>query len=104
MSLPDYEGVSEVWQLVPPDMFSLISIPFQGKTVKVGVSNYHVMYCCSSCDFRMNQYMRFLLHIRKSLKEGKSESVSILHVCTYINSNDIIRSKCVEHHYALAMS
>ena len=43
MSLPDYEGVSEVWQLVPPDMFSLISIPFQGKTVKVSVSNYHVM-------------------------------------------------------------
>ena len=42
MSLPDYEGVPEVWQLVPPDMFSLISIPFQGKTVKVG-SNYHVM-------------------------------------------------------------
>ena len=43
MSLSDYEGVSEVWQLVPPDMFSLISIPFQGKTVEVGVSNYHVM-------------------------------------------------------------
>ena len=43
MSLPDYEGVSEVWQLVPLDMFSLISIPFQGKTVKVGVSSDHVM-------------------------------------------------------------
>ena len=36
--LPDYEGVSEVWQLVPSDMFSLISIPFQGKAVEVGVS------------------------------------------------------------------
>ena len=43
MSLPDYEGVSEVWQLVPSDMFSLISIPFQGRSVKVGVSNDHVM-------------------------------------------------------------
>ena len=43
MSLPDYEGVSEVWQLVSSDMFSLISIPFQGKTVKVGVSSDHVM-------------------------------------------------------------
>ena len=43
MSLSDYEGVSEVWQLVPSDMFSLISIPFQGKTVKVGVSSNHVM-------------------------------------------------------------
>ena len=41
----DYEGVSEVWQLVPSDMFSLISIPFQGKSVKVGVSNDHVMLC-----------------------------------------------------------
>ena len=43
MSLPEYEGVSEVWQLVPSDMFSLISVPFQGKTVKVGVSSDHVM-------------------------------------------------------------
>ena len=43
MSLPDYEGVSEVWQLVPSDMSSLISIPFQGKIVKVGVSSDHVM-------------------------------------------------------------
>ena len=43
MSLSDYEGVSEVWQLVPSDMFSLISIPFQGRSVKVGVSNDHVM-------------------------------------------------------------
>ena len=43
MSLSDYEGVSEVWQLVPLDMFSLISIPFQGRSVKVGVSNDHVM-------------------------------------------------------------
>ena len=41
--LPDFEGVSEVWQLVPPDMFSLISIPFQGRSVKVGVSSDHVM-------------------------------------------------------------
>ena len=41
--LLDYEGVSEVWQLVPPDMFSLISIPFQGRSVKVGVSSDHVM-------------------------------------------------------------
>ena len=39
-SLPDYEGMSEVWQLV---MFSLITIPFQGRAVKVGVSNDHVM-------------------------------------------------------------
>ena len=39
----DYEGVSEVWQLVPSDMFSLISIPFQGKSVKVGVPSDHVM-------------------------------------------------------------
>ena len=45
LSLPDYEGVSEVWQLVPADMFSLITIPIQGKTIKVGVSNDHVMYC-----------------------------------------------------------
>ena len=44
MSLPDYEGVSEVWQLVPTDMFSLITIPFQGKAIKMGVSNDHVMY------------------------------------------------------------
>ena len=43
MSLPDYEGMSEVWQLVPSDMFSLISIPFQGKTVKVGVSSDHMI-------------------------------------------------------------
>ena len=43
MSLPDYEGVSEVWQLVPSDMFSLITIPFQGRAVKVGVSNDRVM-------------------------------------------------------------
>ena len=43
VSLLDYEGVSEVWQLVPSDMFSLITIPFQGKTVKVGVSSDHVM-------------------------------------------------------------
>ena len=43
MSLPDYEGVSEVWQLVLSNMFSLISIPFQGRSVKVGVSNDHVM-------------------------------------------------------------
>jgi len=43
MSLPDYEGVSEVWQLVPSDMFSLITIPFQGRAVKVGVSNDDVM-------------------------------------------------------------
>ena len=44
VSLTDYEGVSEVWQLVPSDMFSLISIPFQGKSaVKVGVSNDHVI-------------------------------------------------------------
>ena len=41
--LSDYEGVLEVWQLVPSDMFSLISIPFQGRSVKVGVSNDHVM-------------------------------------------------------------
>ena len=27
MSLPDYEGVSEVCQLMSSDMFSLISIP-----------------------------------------------------------------------------
>ena len=45
LSLPDYEGVSEVWQLVPADMFSLITIPFQGKAIEVGVSNDHVMYC-----------------------------------------------------------
>ena len=43
MSLSDYEGVSEVWQLVPSDIFSMISIPFQGKSVKVGVSSDHVM-------------------------------------------------------------
>ena len=43
VSFSDYEGASEVWQLVPSDMFSLITIPFQGKTVKVGVSNDHVM-------------------------------------------------------------
>ena len=43
ISLPDYEGVSEVWQLVPSDMFSLITIPFQGRAVKVGVSNDHVI-------------------------------------------------------------
>ena len=43
VSLLDYEGVSEVWQLVPSDIFSLITIPFQGKTVKVGVSSDHVM-------------------------------------------------------------
>ena len=43
MALSDYEGVSEVWQLVPSDMFSLISIPFQGKTVKVGMPSDHVM-------------------------------------------------------------
>ena len=43
VSLLDYEGVSEVWQLVPSDMFSLITIPFQGKTVKEGVSSDHVM-------------------------------------------------------------
>ena len=45
LSLPEYEGVSEVWQLVPADMFSLITIPFQGKAIRVGVSNDHVMYC-----------------------------------------------------------
>ena len=43
VSLLDYEGASEVWQLVPSDVFSLITIPFQGKTVKVGVSSDHVM-------------------------------------------------------------
>ena len=43
VSLSDYEGMSDVWQLVPSDMFSLITIPFQGKTVKVGVSSDHVM-------------------------------------------------------------
>ena len=43
LSLSDYEGVLEVWQLVPSDMFSLITIPFQGTTVKVGVSNDHVI-------------------------------------------------------------
>ena len=42
VSLLDYEGVSEVWQLVPSDVFSLITIPFQGKTVKVGVSSDYV--------------------------------------------------------------
>ena len=43
MSLPDYEGVLEVWQLVPSDMFSLITIPFQGRAVKVSVSNDDVI-------------------------------------------------------------
>ena len=43
MSLPDYEGMSEVWQLVPADMLSLITIAFQGKAIKVGVSNDHVI-------------------------------------------------------------
>ena len=43
VSLSDYEGMSEVWQLVPSGVFSLITMPFQGKTVKVGVSSDHVM-------------------------------------------------------------
>ena len=43
MPLPDYEGVSEVWQLVLPEMFSLICIPFQGRSIKVDVSSDHVM-------------------------------------------------------------
>ena len=43
VSLPDYEGVSDLWQLIPTELFSLISIPFQGKAVKVGVSIAHVI-------------------------------------------------------------
>ena len=46
VSLSDYEGVSEVWQLVPSDIFSLITIPFQGKTVKVSVFSDHVILYC----------------------------------------------------------
>ena len=46
VSLSDYEGVSEVWQLVPSDIFSLITIQFQGKIVKVGVSSDHVIEYC----------------------------------------------------------
>ena len=46
MSLSGYKGVSEVWQLVSLDIFSLITIPFQGKTVKVSVSSdYVILYC-----------------------------------------------------------
>ena len=75
VSLSDYEGVSEVWQLVPSDIFSLITIPFQGKTVKVSVFSDHVILYCWSCDLRMKQCVKFHLHIRKNWKEDKSESV-----------------------------
>jgi len=43
LSLDCEGGVAEVWQLILPEMFSLITVPFEGKAVKVGVSNDHVI-------------------------------------------------------------
>ena len=43
--------MSEVWQLMPPDMFSLISVPFQGKSPsKVNILMSCDQMCFNTCS------------------------------------------------------